>query len=229
MISEVDDQNETIGSDADSGRSIHLIKPGSLRAELAFEHAIRAEYLNAVVAAVGNYYVALVVDGAALWAQKLPVAAALAAEELGRLEVRVNDEQTVVVEVRHDYLVLLIERDAARTVELLPQRAVEAVLVEELTVRVEQLDAVVASVRDEDVRLARHCYVPWVVEVRAWFAAFFAEFEQKCAVWLEYLLNNLIVLTILFQVFLDSLSLLVNFRLLIIAFIRFLSKIHLKR
>lgn len=96
----------------------------------------------------------------------------------------------MVVEVRHDYLVLLIEGDAARAVELLPQRAVEAVLVEELTVRVEQLDAVVASVRDEDVRLARHCYVPWVVEVRAWFAAFFAEFEQKCAVWLEYLLKE---------------------------------------
>ena len=148
MISEVDDQNKTIGSDADAGRSIHLIKPGSLRAELAFEHAIGAEYLNAVVAAVGNDYVALVVDGASLRAQKLPVAAALAAEELGRLEVRVDDEQTVIVEVRHDYLVLLIERDTAWAIELLPQRAVEAVLVEELTVRVEQLDTVVSSVRD---------------------------------------------------------------------------------
>lgn len=193
MIAKINYQNETIRRDTNARWSIHLIHAGALRAELTLEHAVRAEHLNTIVAAVGHDDVALVIDRTALRSQELTVAAAFAAQEFGRLKIGIYDEQTMIIKIGDNYLILLIERHTARTIELLPQRSVETVFVQELTVRVEQLNAMVARVRDEYIRLGRDGYIPRIIEIRPGFATFLTEFKQKGSIGLENL-NTMIIL-----------------------------------
>jgi len=128
-----------------------------------------------------------VIHRASLWPQKLPIATALTAQELCRLKVGVDHQQTMVIKIGHNYLILQVERYTPRRVELLPERSIEPVLVYELAIRVEQLNAVVPRVRNEYTRLAGHSHVPRIVEVMPGLAALLAELEYERSIRLEYL------------------------------------------
>ena len=186
VVSEVDDDDDAVRRDADTGRPVELRQARPRRAELTEEVAVRLEHLDAVVARVGDDDVALLVDGDSLRAEELAGEGALGPEEARRLEVGVDDEQAVVVEVGDDDVPVGVEADAARRVKVLPHGAVEAVLVEEGAVASEQLHAVVTRVGDEDAAVAAHRHVPWVVEL-AVLRALLAELEEERAVEREHL------------------------------------------
>ena len=143
--------------------------------------------MHAIVSAIGHNDVAFVVNSAALWSKELTIARALAAEKLGRLKVRIDDQETVIVEISDYDLVLLVECNASRRVELFPQRPIKAILVQEDAIGVEQLDTMISRIGYQDVRLARDGHVPRIVEVRARFASFLAELEDERAIVLKYL------------------------------------------
>ena len=89
----------------------------------------------------------------------------LLSKKLRTLEVRLDDEQSVVVEVGDDGLVVGGEANAARRVEVLPHGALEAVLVQEVAVRTKELDAVVPGVGDKNLVAAVASHIPRVVEL----------------------------------------------------------------
>ena len=70
----------------------------------------------------------------------------LFSKKLSAVQVGLDEEQSMVVEVRDNGLVVGREADAARRVEILPHRAFEAVLAQELPVGREKLDPVIPGV-----------------------------------------------------------------------------------
>lgn len=64
--------------------------------------------------------VALGVNGHALRTQELAVARAFGAQKAGRLKIGIDNQQPVVVEIRHDDMTLVIETDTARRIKVLP-------------------------------------------------------------------------------------------------------------
>ena len=105
----------------------------------------------------------------------------LFSKKLSAVQVGLDEEQSMVVEVRDDGLVVGREADAARRVEILPHRAFEAVLAQELPVGREKLDPVIPGVWDENLILAVARDVPRVVELSR-FETLLAEREDEVAV-----------------------------------------------
>ena len=115
-------------------------------AELAQKVAVGLENLHAMVARIGDDDVALGVDSYALRTEKLAVSGTFRTQETGRLEIRIDDQQPMVVEIRHHDVAFVVEADTSRRVEMFPQRPLKAVLVEESAIWCEELDPMVAGV-----------------------------------------------------------------------------------
>lgn len=118
-----------------------------------------------MVPGVGHDDAPFLIHRHSLRAQELPVAGALGAQEARRLAVRVDDQEAMVVEVRHYQVALVIERHASGGIKVLPEYPFEAVLVQEHAVGPEQLNAMVPRVRDQDLALCVDGHVPRVIEL----------------------------------------------------------------
>lgn len=87
VVSEVDDDDLTVGRDADAAWSVKFTGTGSGSAESADEDALRREDLNPVVAGVGDDDVTLLVNRNSVGTSEVAVLRTLSTEELCELEV----------------------------------------------------------------------------------------------------------------------------------------------
>lgn len=118
-----------------------------------------------MVAGVCHDDAVLLVDSDALGTEKLPVSGSLGTKEASRLAVRSDDQEPVVVEVRHHQVVFVVEGYASGRVKVFPQGPFKSILVEKRAIGRKELHAVVPGVRDKDLTLRVDSHIPRIVEL----------------------------------------------------------------
>jgi hypothetical protein len=120
VVAEIHDDQEAIRRHANARWSIQLPRTGTGSAKLAQEVPIWLEYLYSVIPGVGDNNVSFLVNGDTLWAKKLTIARAFSSKETSRLEIRVDDQQTVIVEICNDHVSIIVETNTPGRVKVLP-------------------------------------------------------------------------------------------------------------
>jgi len=120
VISKINNQNQPVRCHTYARRSIHLFWTRALGAKFKLEQTIGCENLHTIIAAIRHNYVALMINSTSLRPQKLSIIGPFTAQELGRLKIRIDHQQAMIVKVRNNYLILLIEGDASWRIKLLP-------------------------------------------------------------------------------------------------------------
>jgi len=183
-VSEVDNVNTTVQSNADIGWPVHSATSVH---QTENAHVVSRKDLNTVATRISHQQIAVVVQAHSLRTAKRSGRGSFVAVEshLDQLLLNVQNCNAMSVEVRDHQTTIRQVDEATRRVQILShQTDVKGAFAQELTTRRKDLHAVVASIRNSNIvrRVARNA--PWIVE-HASMTAISTELEQKLALIVE--------------------------------------------